>query len=783
MRVGKSIQKGNIAQTDTSHLGIPEGTTVQRPLPADSINGMVRYSNNRIEAYIRDTWTNLVTDRDLVTGTTTNTGTSSNPTIEAMSQVLNKIQRNVTGAIELQYINNDTPGVQTINGSTVLGFDVIRGKLTDTLPAFGGNSYVANGKVNTGQQTYSSGYGSTAPVVFEAIIDPFLFSGLDGTERANYAFKGFSVLYKYDFYIPYNNYGIPAGFTTFSPYWADGEEGTAKYGKFVLKAVLHSDSSTATVGIRWFCNLFKIKGFQTGNNVYIPPAAVPDSTVPSNITINLDSNTYNFSLKNYILTKYPLWNEATQPLNITVRVGRSVLISSMDESVPAFMLGNFTNTATTVKLINKGYIVGAGGAGGDGGDITTDDIPRTPQIGAPGKTGGVSMMLSYPISICNIEGHIFGTGGGGGGAPSNIIWDDVNLMKIYVGGSGGGGGAGGSDFNAGIGGTVSSKFSKTENRLVERTNERHGNNGQSGNIVTGGAGGTARALGRAGGYGGDTNVSGGASQPLPAEPARGYVVMYDQPTLGSTIRVGGTPFTFGSQITIGTSIADTLENLRMTLHANINTASYTVQNAPTIMYTKNGNQESTQGLFIEHKTVSDIGNTFIVEPGTGSGCRFLYESYLVLFPATITNGQTITVNNVTYTFVESVPGVNEVHIDTHDILTTISNLVQELNGSNNPLNSFGFYKTYTVSGNRGMWLEYRVIDLPDITQDFSISGGNGLSVSVQKLQPTLFGGNNVVNGAIGGAPGAAISGLNKITWIDSTGVVTTNKGDIQGIQQ
>jgi hypothetical protein len=120
--------------------------------------------------------------------------------------------------------------------------------------------------------------------------------------------------------------------------------------------------------------------------------------------------------------------------DVLINVQSGMYVYSPSPGTAAFTIasGTFT-TGDTVTLVNKGYIIGAGGAGGNGliAQPALTDQPYFPQ--AAGQPGGTAIQTYFPLSINNHCGSILGGGGGGGGTVLNGVG----------GGGGAGGGAGG----------------------------------------------------------------------------------------------------------------------------------------------------------------------------------------------------------------------------------------------------------------------------------------------------------------------------------------------------
>lgn len=116
--------------------------------------------------------------------------------------------------------------------------------------------------------------------------------------------------------------------------------------------------------------------------------------------------------------------------DVTVYVSSGVYVYSTTTLSPALTLGSGFSSGDTIRLINKGFIMGMGGIGGNNGSWA-----NSTQI-IPGA-GGPAISLSINAIIDNTDASAYiGGGGGGGGAKSGC------------GGGGAGGGFGGK-FNSG----------------------------------------------------------------------------------------------------------------------------------------------------------------------------------------------------------------------------------------------------------------------------------------------------------------------------------------------
>lgn len=171
----------------------------------------------------------------------------------------------------------------------------------------------------------------------------------------------------------------------------------------------------------WF--VFK-KTFSAGSQFAVDPVVIALSIGPG-LVPNLNIRT---ELDNEI--DY----DGSFPVNLTVTIEAGTTVySPAGPGTPALRTGSFP-AGSTITLINKGTIQGAGGKGGDGrGSVTAAEN---------GEDGGTAILLEVTTSIDNSAGSIYGGGGGGAGAHG---------QGLDRGGAGGGGagnppGSGGESF-------------------------------------------------------------------------------------------------------------------------------------------------------------------------------------------------------------------------------------------------------------------------------------------------------------------------------------------------
>jgi len=173
---------------------------------------------------------------------------------------------------------------------------------------------------------------------------------------------------------------------------------------------------------KWICNI-PVTGYTTG-------ASVP-------FAINILQNTLNFNLQAQ-MGGVPIGS-----VNVTITVGRGVIVGSLAATVPAMDLSGMPS-GSVITLINFGYIQGKGGLGGHGAAASMDSgASGNLTWGAQaGRAGGDALKTSgagTTTNITNASGFIWGGGGGGGGGGAS--GNDAGASAS--GGGGGGGGAGG----------------------------------------------------------------------------------------------------------------------------------------------------------------------------------------------------------------------------------------------------------------------------------------------------------------------------------------------------
>lgn len=135
--------------------------------------------------------------------------------------------------------------------------------------------------------------------------------------------------------------------------------------------------------------------------------------LPAFVFTKTISNVANYNLRSDLLASG--W-DGVQRVEATITTTGT--ISSANTSTPAFSSGSVYPSGSTIRIINNGYIVGAGGKGGYSSSVA-------------GGAGGTAISIQTPVIIEN-NGVIGGGGGGGSGYYSS---------GDHIGCGGGGAGA------------------------------------------------------------------------------------------------------------------------------------------------------------------------------------------------------------------------------------------------------------------------------------------------------------------------------------------------------
>lgn len=284
-------------------------------------------------------------------------------------------------------------------------------------------------------------------------------------------------------------------------FWLDFQDDTAI-------ALLGSDITTNE-------NDFTPKNIALTQSVYDSPLDA------SGTFLSINSDQTNFNLANQI--------SISNAADVTVVIRPGVTIKASNSSTPAFTVGSLPS-GSTLKIINQGTIIGAGGAGGPGGNVPNTNGSATYYAGTPGTPGGDALDISLDVTINNIDGSIVGgSGGGGGGAGYRTSYTPGNpptpgtpgdkntpgnppvpgnpaIPSSRYGGGGGGGGAGIVNSSGGNGGSGSTSA---------------GSAGTPGNNSSGGPGGASGGSNAKPGGAGGSSGGAGTSAPNPSGGAGG----------------------------------------------------------------------------------------------------------------------------------------------------------------------------------------------------------------------------------------------------------------------
>ena len=204
----------------------------------------------------------------------------------------------------------------------------------------------------------------------------------------------------------------------------------------------------------------------------------------------------------------------TVPIYCYVTINTGVYVSASTTADIAFYTGAGWPASSYIQITNNGYIIGKGGNGGAGG--------ANGAAGSAGGGGGYGLIISWPTTIYNASGYIYGGGGGGGGGGG--AWNTPNGST--GGGGGGGGGASSPSYpSSGGAGGASTTTAATAGGSGNATAGSGGApgdgywvNGEVTGYANGGAGGAGGA------YGSPTYGSNGASgynEPSAAAPVTG----------------------------------------------------------------------------------------------------------------------------------------------------------------------------------------------------------------------------------------------------------------------
>jgi len=233
------------------------------------------------------------------------------------------------------------------------------------------------------------------------------------------------------------------------------QRNVARYSQVPVEVSFEVDSKyigTITGGRLWLGSVFAI---ETVNTVYCDGAFNPEvlicqctSVVASskadkwkvtgisykaNVPPNADYYIAAGEYFNYILSDNFDFSEAREYI---VVVSQGAIFGSTSNAWAAFRQGTFASGAT-LRLINQGQLIGAGGEGGEGASPEYDtelDI-CTNVFGLPGDVGGAGSEFTTDAIIDNTFGLIAGGGNGGTGGNGRC----AGIITTYAGAGGGGG--------------------------------------------------------------------------------------------------------------------------------------------------------------------------------------------------------------------------------------------------------------------------------------------------------------------------------------------------------
>jgi len=435
MKVGKSLILNNTSARTTEFFNVSDGGFNTRAgeagtkfSPAE--NGIIRFNDEfqYLEGYLRNKWAYFLTENDLkIPGVKVEE--DENVTLKYLSTVLAQIKK--TAVFTLDYKND---GHSTYNAGIPNYIKVNSGSLVGTSKIFGERYICVNGN------------SSNIDIdIFKACFP----NETDETQRWNYKYNGFGVCYKVDTSATCcygRNYGYISRLT---PLWTKEPSANPtvgvddpNYGKFNLKSYFYGAGGTREFGVRIYITLFKFQNFKLKEvDNYQVPVINP---LPSKLTIDITSHTFNFNLFSYLVNNYPLWDLVT-PVNIDLNIGTGIYIGSKNKDTAAFTIENIPN-GSIINIVNKGTILGYGGKGGEGAkrkipdSILNLNYPNETTVSVPfaltdetnGEDGGLALDIKSStntfINFDNRYGKIIGGAGGGAGGHAIV---NYNLIDSY----------------------------------------------------------------------------------------------------------------------------------------------------------------------------------------------------------------------------------------------------------------------------------------------------------------------------------------------------------------
>jgi hypothetical protein len=163
--------------------------------------------------------------------------------------------------------------------------------------------------------------------------------------------------------------------------------------------------------------------YVTENNLSVPICPTLDCEVSINDYYDGElvySRTITSNDDNLVLSELFTIGEwqSTSPKEVVIDT--AVTIGSFDPTIAAVRTGTGNNG--TLKLINNGFIYGAGGAGGTSG---------------AGQDGGIALWTQVPTIVENNSSIRGGGGGGGkGGQGADTYWYPLGDVDLYIAGKG-----------------------------------------------------------------------------------------------------------------------------------------------------------------------------------------------------------------------------------------------------------------------------------------------------------------------------------------------------------
>jgi len=225
------------------------------------------------------------------------------------------------------------------------------------------------------------------------------------------------------------------------------------------------------------------------------------------ISVTINSNASNFNVFNSRGSQYV----AGATNNITVTVSPGVVVGSTSTGSYAMSVPNQFGPLDTIRIVNQGLILGAGGPAGVGGAFN-----NSPAAGS-GSGGGSALLVQRPTTIQNAGTISSGGGGGGGGGGRNDSTFTPRPTKqggpfttTTVGGGGGAGGGAGSAGGIGGGGGA-----------CPPAPAQAGGSGQNAGATTPGQGGTGGNTAGSGGAGGGLGSAGAGGGQATSQGAGG----------------------------------------------------------------------------------------------------------------------------------------------------------------------------------------------------------------------------------------------------------------------